>query len=278
MLMPKLISAGRNMFALAIIGLGILQFFVNDYVVARPPSPEWAFAIPGKLAWAYLSGCILIVSGLLIILHKKAEWAAIFVGTMILICSFFLRHLPDMIGNSWEGILWNINAYKSFVFFGGALIVAASFFREKDYRLNKTFTNDLLIRIGRIILSFFLVLSGTAHFKFADFVPSLIPDYIPGHTFWTYYSGTALIAAGAGLIFKGTREWASALSGLMIFLWFILLHIPRALSTPGVYDEWMGVCESLAFSGILFLLTGLFHRKRSRRRKIKLEKETMNVN
>ncbi len=275
--MPKLIFAGRIMVAIGLIALGILQFFAKDYVVARPPSPEWAADIPGKIAWAYVSGLLLIVSGILIVLRKKAEWAAIFIGVLILISSFLFRHLPAMIGNSFEGILWSINAYKSFVFFGGLLLVAVSFFKEQGNNSNKILTNDSLITIGWIILSFFLILCGAAHFKFADFVPSLIPAYIPFPDFWTYYAGVALIAGGTGLIFKQTRRYAAALSGLMIFLWFLLLHIPRAISTPDVYEEWMGVGESLSFSGILLLLAGLSYSKRKRRSKRKIERESINV-
>jgi len=66
-----------------------------------------------------------------------------------------------------------------------------------------------------------------------------------------------LLAGGIGIIFKGTRKWAAALTGLMLLLWFVLLHIPRALATPTEYGEWMGVCESFTFSGIFFVLAGL---------------------
>ena len=255
--MSKLITPGRTMFALGIIALGILQFFAQDFVVARPPSPQWAPNIPGKITWAYISGVILIIAGLAIAVRVKAQLAALFVGIFILIFSFFLRHLPDMIGLDPEGILWSINAHKAFVFFGGSLIVAASFSTKNDLKLFGIFSNQRLITIGIICLSFFLIVCGAAHFKFHQFVPMLIPDYIPVPIFWTYFAGVALMAGGVGLIFKQTRRWAAALSGLMIFLWFLLLHLPRAFATPDVYDEWMGVCESLTFSGILFLVAGL---------------------
>src|SRR5688572_10042156 len=104
--MSKLITPGRTMFALGIIALGILQFFAQDFVVARPPSPQWAPNIPGKFSWAYISGVILIIAGLAIAVRIKAQLAALFVGIFILIFSFFLRHLPDMIGLDPEGILW----------------------------------------------------------------------------------------------------------------------------------------------------------------------------
>jgi uncharacterized membrane protein len=255
--MQKLITPGRIMFALGIIGLGILQFFTKEYVVARPPSPGWSANIPGKTEWAYISGALLIIAGLCIILRKKAEWVSILVGLFILVCSFFLRHLPDMAGDTFWGIVWRINSDKAFVFFGGSLIVAASLFQDQRRNPNQFFTNNVLMTIGWIALSYFLIICGAAHFKFHQFVPSLIPDYIPAHVFWTYFAGVALLAGGVGLIFKPIRTWAAAFSGLMILLWFILLHVPRALATPHVYDEWMGVCESLNFSGILFVLAGL---------------------
>jgi len=261
--MLKLITPGRIMFALGIMALGILQFFTKDYIVARPPSPSWSANIPGKAAWAYISGSILFICGLCIILRKKPAWVSLFVGVMILVCSFFLRHLPDMVGDTFEGILWRINSDKSFVFFGGALIVAASFFKEQGRSFSKFFTNNRLITIGWVCLSFFLIICGAAHFKFNQFVPSLIPDYIPAHLFWTDFAGVALLAGGTGLIFKQTRTWAAALSGLMILLWFLLLHIPRAMATPNVYGEWMGVFESFTFSGFLFVLAGLSWEQKS---------------
>jgi len=107
-------------------------------------------------------------------------------------------------------------------------------------------------------LHFFFIISGFAHFKFHDFIiKDFIPAYIPFHAFWTYFCGIALIAGGVGLLIKQTRRWAAALTGLMILLWFFLLHIPRASYAPHDYGEWMGVCESFTFSGILFTLAGL---------------------
>ena len=111
------------------------------------------------------------------------------------------------------------------------------------------------------MLTAFLIGCGILHIQFAGFVKDFIPAYIPFRAFWTYFTAVALLAGGAGLLFGRTRRLSAASSGLMIFLWFILLHIPRVFATPNVGAEWMGLFESLTIAGILYLLAGVTCRK-----------------
>lgn len=266
--MYQLIRPGRMIFGTGIAALGVLQFLVKDFIVARPPAAAWAADIPGKLAWAYVSGVLLILCGVAIILNKRGGAAALFTALLIFISSFITRNLPDMFGvKTAENLLWKVNAYKALAFCGGALIIAASFFREGEPYPAKFAGNRQLITTGSILFALFMIIGGLAHFKFADFVKDLIPRYIGLQYFWTYFCAVALLAGGIGLIIPSTRKWAAVFSGLMILLWFMLLHIPRAVtiapetSVP-VYSEWMGVFESFAFSGVLFVLTGLTVYKR----------------
>jgi uncharacterized membrane protein YphA (DoxX/SURF4 family) len=256
-LVHTLIRPGRIMFALGIIALAVLQFKARDYIVGRPPAllwPHWAAVMPGKFVWACISGSLMIIAGLAVILNKKGKSAAIFIGSMILVYSFFLRHLPAM--TDW------VNAYKSLALAGGAFIVAASFSKKGNPAGSNSYTNEL-IWTGCIFFSLFFIICGIAHFKFDDFIINgFIPAYIPVHAFWTYFTAVALIAAGTGIIFPKTRKWSAALAGLMILLWFILLHIPRAVNDPKNYGEWMGVFESFTFAGILFVLAGLSAREK----------------
>jgi uncharacterized membrane protein len=238
-------------FATGIIALGVLQFFAKDFIVGRPPAVQWARNIPGKQAWAFVSGALLIIGAASIIFSRRnASSISFFIGIFIFIFSFLCRHLPHLFSVlSAQDVIWQINAYKTLALCGGAFIVAASF-QEPPTNMHLT--------LSCILLALFFILSGCAHFKYADFIiNSFIPAYIPFHGFWTYFCGIALIAGGVGVLMKQTRRWAAALTGLMILLWFFLLHIPRASYTPGNYGEWMGVFESFTFSGILFTLAGL---------------------
>jgi uncharacterized membrane protein YphA (DoxX/SURF4 family) len=201
---------------------------------------------------------MLILAGLGVLLNIKATVSSLLVGIMILVFSFLLRHLPAAMKSTWEGILWNVNLYKTLALFGGTLIIAASFFAEQGRNGIGPFTNKILILTGAVLLAIFFIESGCAHFKFADFIKDyFMPAYIPFRPFWTYFAGVALIATGIGLLIQPTRRPAALLAGLMILLWFFLIHIPRAIKTPQENGEWMGVVESFAFGGILFVLAGL---------------------
>jgi uncharacterized membrane protein YphA (DoxX/SURF4 family) len=261
--MIKLIKPGRIIFAIGIIALGMLQFFMGDFIVGRPPAPAWSADIPGKLIWAYVSGSLFIVAALAVVFNKKAGIAAFFIGLMIMVCSFLLCHLPGMALDSWDGktILWHVGAYKSLALAGGAWIVAASFFKEEGRSFNSFLSNHRLVKLGTIFLAIFLIVCGLSHFKFYDFVKNFILPFMHARSFWTYFTAIALLAGGVGLLIRPARKWAAALSGLMILLWFFLVHIPRAVNTPESYDEWMGVFESFSFSGMFFVLAGLFSKE-----------------
>jgi uncharacterized membrane protein YphA (DoxX/SURF4 family) len=71
--------------------------------------------------------------------------------------------------------------------------------------------------------------------------------------FWTYFAGVALIAGGVGLIVPATTRLAALLSGAMVFVWLLVLHLPRALTIRDA-NEATAVFEALAVSGIAFLL------------------------
>lgn len=248
--MNKLIRPGQVIFATGIIALGVLQFFAKDFIVGRPPVAQWASNIPGKQAWAFVSGILLIIGGILILLKRYAARAAFVIGILIFVFSFLCRQLPGLFTvKTAQDVIWQINAYKTLALCGGAFIIAGSFHEH---------SNRTQLTLNCILLALFFIISGFAHFKFDHFIiDSFMPAYIPFHAFWTYFCGIALIAGGVGLLIKQTRKWAAALTGLMILLWFFLLHIPRASYAPHDYLEWMGVFESFTFSGILFTLAGL---------------------
>ena len=251
--MDKLIKPGQIIFAVGIIGLGILCFISKDFIVGRPPAASWAAAIPGKVTWSYFAGSLFIIAGLALILNIIPRVAALTVAIMILVFSFLARHQYEM--SDW------LNAYKALALSGGAFIIAASFPIKQTGGSGTNNLNFKLEFAGCIFLSLFLILCGISHLKFYDFVVNFIPAYIPAHSFWTYFTAIALLAGGIGLILKKTDRWAALFSGLMIAGWFVLLHVPRFIANPNDPSDRMGLFESFTFVGIFFALAGILSRK-----------------
>lgn len=252
--MSSLTTLGRFFLAIPMVAFGAQQIIYLDFVTrVFPKLPSW---IPGPVFLACILGAFLIAAGVAIMFKKTARPAALILGA-VLLASFLLLYLRLLFANPTNGGLWT-NAGKALGLSGGAFLVAGSLpsksaFQEtagaKIMRALEKF-----IPLGRYFLASFLILCGILHFVYVEFVASLVPNWIPGHVFWTYFAGVALIAGGAGICIDRTSRLAAVLTGLMIFLWVILLHIPRAAADLRNTNETTAVFEALAFSGVAFLV------------------------
>jgi uncharacterized membrane protein len=254
--MKKLTEPGRVMYAIGLIGLSIICFISKDFIVGRPPA--WPPNINLNPALAYVSGTILIILCLGIIFKKRPCISALLIALLIFFLSVIRALFHFM--NDW------VNGYKAIALMGGALIVAASFLENKHNIIPNASVYDsrrrLLIITGTILIAPFLIAGGYAHFKYAGFVKDFIPAYIPFHEFWTYFCGVCLIAGGIGILLRPTIHLASFLCGVMIFGWFILLHVPRFVSNMNDASDRMGLCESFAFAGVFFTLAAMTKRRK----------------
>jgi uncharacterized membrane protein len=104
-------------------------------------------------------------------------------------------------------------------------------------------------------LGAFLAYSGALHFPYAKYVAGLIPPWIPAHMFWTYFAAIALIAGGIGVLVPRTARLAATLSGIMLFSWVFLVHIPLAINTHTVSEISRGF-QALQDSAVAFMLAG----------------------
>lgn len=243
---------GVHFFAVATIAFGVLNFIYGDFVMGR--APAWPSETPGQHQWAYVSGIILVILGIAIATRKYAAAAAFLVALMVFVWAL-LRHV---FAAHWDWGTEITQTGKALLLFAGALCAAAVSF-PKVYQ--STGISYWFYLIGRLSLALFLILCGIQHFMFVDFVKTLVPAWIPGNVFWTWFTGVALIAGGIGLMISNTARLAALLSGTMVFVWVLVLHIPRAITSKDGGNEWVAVFEALAVSGIAFIISGKVNQK-----------------
>jgi len=245
------------MYALGVAGLGLQQFFFPGF---RPVFvPGWSGFQPEPLV--YLFGIALIIASGCILFKFHAKSALLIMAVVFLLFAVVL-HIPFNISNDLISPGAWTNALKILAFSGGALIIADSFDNDESERPSR-FNEVLgkLIPAGRFFFATMLIVFGIDHFLYAEFVATLVPEWIGGNMFWTYFAAVALIGSGVSLITKINISLVSLLMGIMIFIWFLVLHIPRAITLPAEADngnEITSVFQALAFSGVGFVLTYLY--------------------
>jgi uncharacterized membrane protein len=231
----KLSWLGRYFFGTAMLASGAMQLFRGEFVRLVPK-------LPTGTPWPIVTGVLLVVAGALVLAGKRRRAGAVVVAVLLLV-SLALR-VPEIMAKPGAGFVWT-NPCKTLALFGGAWLLAGAGVGKNSS-----------LQLCRGLLAVFLAVAGVQHFVYAGFVHTLVPAWMPFVPFWTYFTGVALVAGAAGLVVPRTASLAGACSGVMIFLWVLLLHLPCALIHPRNADELAGVFEALALSGVAFLAIG----------------------
>jgi len=240
---------GQLFIAVALLVFGIQHFVYLNFVTrAFPPLPLWIPAIP---VWACVCGALLGITGLAIIFRYKARVFSLVLAAAIFIM-FAIFLLPSLLTHIQNGFIWT-NSGKAFVLIGANLLIAGSFATGTPAQNSFPRFLERLIPFGKYLLSGFFILAAVMHFLYAEFVATLIPAWIPAHLFWTYFAAVALIAGAIGMLIPKTARLAAGLSALMVFLWIILLHIPRAWTIHDA-NETTALFEALTMCGMALLI------------------------
>lgn len=224
------------LFAVSLVGWGIIHFMFGDFIAGR--APAWPEAVPGKIVWAYLSGIILIVAAISIITNKKTRLAVTVAGAMILLWAGG-RNLFDLFATMDYGS--QLTRTGKALTFGSACLMIGMYRR------------DAFIA-ACICIGLFFTASGIQHFLFIDFVKTLVPGWIPGQVFWSYLAGAGLVASGIALTTGVKRQLAALIMSWTVFVWFLILHLPRGFGETQNFNEWIAIFEALAVSAILAII------------------------
>jgi uncharacterized membrane protein len=248
-LQPALTKTARIFYGIGMMGIGIQHFIYSDFrPVIIPPGPAWLHTP----ILAYLVGAAIVVSSTFIFLGKYTKTMALLLGSFLLLCLIFIQcaYILFVQPNSRAHLgLWT-DPLKELALSGGAFIIAC--ITENEAVKPFLTPTQKLIPLGKYFFSITLTAFGIDHFLYTGFVDTIVPKWVPDPTFWTYFSGVALIGAGVAIILKIKRRKIALLTAIMIFLWFVVLHIPRAIADPyiGKGNEITSVFQALAFSGI----------------------------
>jgi uncharacterized membrane protein len=146
-------------------------------------------------------------------------------------------------------------------FAGLVSLVAGLFILRKEISAARGW--DRLITLGCLFIAVPLAVFAPEHFRGPEFVQNMVPSWMPGHAFWAYFVGCALLAAATSLTVRKYVRLSSTLLGLMFFLFVCMIYARSALMHPQSRFAWAYLLRDLSFAAGAWALAGLHSRASS---------------
>ena len=251
--MDKLLLLGPLFYAAPLAAFGTEHFTMTNAVASI--MPDW---IPWHRFWVYLVGTCFIAAALSLVTRIQGRLAA-----TLLALTFFvfvvLMDAPSCAQNPRNRFDLAI-ALRELSFSGGALALAATLTGERERG------KHFLATVARYFVAIPVLFFSFEQFMHGDYVPAvplkrLTPEWIYGHSIWTYL--TAGVYAVAGLLLlvgKKTRAAATGL-GLMVLFVELVVYVPIGIVDRASLANGLNyAADTLMFCGAVVLLAAAMPR------------------
>lgn len=118
-----------------------------------------------------------------------------------------------------------------------------------------------IVRIARILFAVPWLIFGIQHFMFVSFVANIVPAFMPMRSFWAYFTGAAMIAAGISFIINKKSSLAAFLLGIMLMIFVLLIHVPILAGNLVTATNWTRALQDLAIAAAAFMLANILSKQ-----------------
>jgi uncharacterized membrane protein len=229
----RIVSVGHVVFALTMIGVGILGLVRGDFVQMWQPVPK---ALPGREVLAWLCAAISILCGAGLLWRRTAAPAAcvLFFYLLVWMLLFKLRFifLAPLTEGSYQ------SNGENAVIVAGAWVLYVWLAERRDRRYLGFFSGGGGLRTARVLYGLAMLAFGLSHFFYLNLTAPLVPAWLPWHTGWAYFTGGAYLAAGVAILTGILAKPAAMLSALQMGLFTFLVWPPLMLSGAITAVQW----------------------------------------
>ena len=115
---------------------------------------------------------------------------------------------------------------------------------------------DRVVVLGPVFEAGALAVFAAEHFTAAQDLMGIVPSWLPGPLFWTYFVGAAWLAAAISFIIWRLVHWSAPLVALMFLIIVVTIDLPSLPSHIGERLFWTLTVRELAFGGGAMVLAG----------------------
>jgi uncharacterized membrane protein len=221
-----------TLFAVGMIGLGVLGLIYGDFALVWQPVAAW---VPGRTALAYCAGVVMLLGGFGLLFTATMRWA---VRLLFIYCIVWaLLKVPALIvAPQIEGVWLGFGELA--VLLAGGWTLFALLGGVGEASVWRFVAGENGVREARYFFAVFLIPIGLSHIMYVKETMALIPKWLPSPIFWAYLTGAGQMACGLGVLFGILPRIAGLIEAGMISLFGLLVWLPRVVAAPKVRLSW----------------------------------------
>ena len=120
---------------------------------------------------------------------------------------------------------------------------------------------DKVIVLGPVFMAVALAIFAAEHFTAARDLMGIVPKWLPGPLFWTYFVGAAWAAAAISFVVWRYVGWSALLTAVMLLLIVITIDLPGVPKFPHTRFFWILTVRETCFASGLLVLAGSLWRR-----------------
>lgn len=237
-----------TLFAVGMIGLGVLALIYGDFALVWQPVPA---STPGRALIAYGTGLLMLFCGAGLLFRATVAWSVRILLPYVI--AWALLKVPAIcVAPQIEGV-WLGFGELAVLVAGGWMLFARFADLKRDSRL-AFLTGEGGLRAAQILFAVWLIPIGLSHFFYTQATAGFIPAWIPFRTFFAWLTGAGHIAAGLGVLFSVFARIAAAAEAGMLSIITILVWIPAVIAKPADRMSWTAFFISWAITAAVWVV------------------------
>lgn len=238
-----------TLFAVGMIGLGILALVYGDFAMVWQPVAPW---VPGRTALAYASGVLMLLGGIGLLLRATAAWSVRILFPYLIV--WVLLKVPALFVAPQMEAVW-LGVGELAVLLAGGWVLFARLANLHEGSPLTFATGENGVRIARILFAVSLLPIGLSHIVYVKETAELVPAWLPYPVGWAYLTGAGQMACGLGVLFFILPQVAAWAEAGMISLFTLLVWAPAIFATPKERLPWTAFFISWAIASAAWVVS-----------------------
>ncbi len=239
---------GLTLFAVGMVGLGILALVYGDFALVWQPVAAW---VPGRTGLAYASGVLMLVCGAGLLFSATVKWSVRILFPYLIVWT--LLKVPALVvAPQIEGVWLGLG--ELVMLLAGGWTLFAVYAELPEGSVLKFARGEKGIRIARILFAIWVIPVGLSHLFYVEATVSFIPAWIPFKTFFAYLTGIGHMTSGVGVLFGILPRVAAWAEAGMLSVITLLVWAPAIFAAPKTRMPWTAFFISWAITAAVFVV------------------------